>query len=393
MQHSAFTASLCRLTFRTLPLTVFLLSAAAYSESHPASATAVLSAETIPAAAALPNAPSFERLRESQPAFDPPEPQSTASISGTVLDIREGLVSNARVSLETPSGTVEQTETSDSSGAFVFKNVPPGNYKVRISAPGLETFLSYELTLHPGERHELPRIALPIASGTSDVTVTATQDQIATEQIHAQIQQRALGVFPNFYTSYLWNPAPLKAKHKFYLALRSTTDPVNFMTTGIVAGIEQARNTHPGYGDGIDGFARRYGADFGNIVIGRFIGGAVFPSIFRQDPRYFYQGSGSVTSRSVHAVGSTFVTRGDNGHNQFNYSYLLGISAAAAITNLYYPDNDRTAGTIVQNVFIRIGTHSFSNLLREFISRQITTKVPDYATGKPEATPKPGATP
>ncbi len=140
----------------------------------------------------------------------------------------------------------------------------------------------------------------------------------------------------------------------------------------------------PVYGDGMEGYAKRYGADFGNLVIGRFIGGAILPSLFHQDPRYFYQGSGSVASRSYHAVSSTFITRGDNGHNQPNFSYLMGIFAAAGITNLYYPDNDRTARTIVDNVLIRIGTHGISNLVREFISRKITTKIPDYAIGKPE---------
>jgi hypothetical protein len=345
------------------------------------SATALAADIPTPPDLSLPNAPGFE-------TFQAPEPQSTATIGGVVLDIREALVANARITLETLTGSVQQTETSDNSGAFLFKNVPPGNYKVRIVSPGLEGFVSNEITLHPGEKHELPRIALPIAPNTADINVTATQDQIATEQIHAQIQQRAFGIFPNFYTSYLWNPAPLRAKHKFYLALRSTTDPVNFISPAIVAGVQQYRGTYKGYGDGIEGYAKRYGADYGNVVIGRFIGAAILPSLFRQDPRYFYQGSGGVTSRSIHAVGSTFVTRGDNGRNQPNFSYLLGISAAAAITNLYYPDNDRTAGTIVANVFIRIGTHSAGNLAREFISRRITTKVPDYAQGKEETPTK-----
>ena len=330
----------------------------------------------------LPDAPGHASTSDS---FQAPEPQGTANISGVVLDIHEGMVPGAQITLETPSGTVERTETSDSAGAFLFKNVPAGGYKVRIVSPGLESFVSNEINLHSGEHHQLPRIALPIATSTSDVTVTATQDQIATEQIHAQIQQRAFGVFPNFYTSYLWNPAPLRSKHKFYLAFRSTTDPINFLSPAIVASIQQARGTYKGYGDGIEGFAKRYGADYGNVVIGRFIGAAILPSLFHQDPRYFYQGSGTTTARTVHAVGSTFITRGDNGRTQPNFSYLLGISAAAAITNLYYPDNNRTVGTVVANVFLRIGVHSAGNIVREFLSRRVTTKVPDYAQGKPVA--------
>ena len=343
---------------------------------------------------ALPDAPGRSALT-LPPDQQAPEPHSTATIGGTVLDINEGLVPNARIVLESPNGTEHTIETSDSAGNFLFKAVPPGSYKLRITAPGLETFISYVMTLHPGEHHQIPRIALPIAANTSDVTVTVTEDQIATEQIQAQIQQRALGVFPNFYTSFIWNPAPLKTKHKFYLAFRSTTDPVNFISTGIVASIQQARGTYKGYGDGPEGYGKRFGADYGNLVISRMVGGAILPSLFHQDPRYFYQGSGTTTSRALHAIGSTVITRGDNGHNQPNFSYVLGVFVAAGITNLYYPDDDRTAATIIENAFIRLGTHTAGNLVREFLLRGITHKVPSYAQGKPvtEAATRPEVKP
>jgi len=338
------------------------------------SATALADIST-PPDLSLPNAPGFE-------TFQAPEPQSTATISGDVLDIRDAMVANARVTLETPTGVVQLTETSDNSGAFTFSSVPPGTYRVRITSPGLQTFLSYDITLKTGDKYQLPRIALPITANTADVTVTVTEDQLAEEQIHDEIRQRTLGVFPNFYTSFIWNAAPLKAKHKFELAIRSTIDPVNFLTTAGIAGEEQMRGKYKGYGDGAEGYGKRYAAAYGDIVVGRMIGGAILPSLFRQDPRYFYQGSGSIPSRTWHALSSAIICRGDNGRLQPNYSHVLGNFAAGGLSNLYRPNEDRGARLAVDNALIHTAANAFNNLLREFVLRSITTQVPVYANGK-----------
>ena len=327
----------------------------------------------------LPDAPGRE------PSDRQPEQQISGSISGIVLDIREAIVPDARVALEGAAGEEERVVTSDNAGAFTFSNLPAGTYKVKITAQGLETFVSYSIVLHDAEKHQLPRIALPIAANSAEVTVTVTEDQLAEEQIQAEIKQRTLGVFPNFYTSYIWNAAPLKTRHKFQLALRSATDPVTLLSTGVTAGIQQARNTYPAYGQGAEGYAKRFGADYGDIVIGRVLGSAVLPSIFHQDPRYFYQGTGSVPSRAFHAISSAVVCRGDNGHTQFNFSRVLGYLASSSITSLYRPDENRGAGDIAQNSLIHIGTNAATNLIREFVLRSITTKIPAYANGKPQA--------
>ncbi len=271
----------------------------------------------------LPNAPRRELI-----SFQPQGTDATASISGTVLDISGGIVANAKVTLETQTGLAENVETSDSAGFFSFKNLPAGTFKVKIEAVNLESFQSYGITLHTGERFQLPKIALPIAVNTVAVTVTVTEDQLAEEEVHAQLQQRVFGIFPNFYTSFLWDAAPLKPKHKFKLAFRSATDPVTFLTTGFLAGIQQARDTYPDYGQGAEGYAKRYGADYSDIFVGRMLGAAVFPTVLHQDPRYFYQGTGSIPSRSWHALSSAIICRGDNGHRQFNYSHILGNLAA-----------------------------------------------------------------
>jgi hypothetical protein len=325
----------------------------------------------------LPDAPGRESSDHQ------PEQQFPGSISGLVLDIHEAIVPNASVTLENAAGEEQRVVTSDSAGAFTFTNLPAGTYRVKITAEGLETFLSYNIVLHDAEKHELPRIALPIAASSSEVTVTVTEDQLAEEQIQAEIKQRTLGVFPNFYTSYIWNAAPLKPKHKYQLAFRAITDPFTFLSTGITAGIQQARNTYPAYGQGAEGYAKRFGADYGDVVIGRMIGSAILPSIFHQDPRYFYQGTGSFSSRSFHAISSAIVCRGDNGHTQFNFSRVLGYLAASSITTLYRPDENRGAADIAENSLIHIGTNAATNLIREFVLRSITTKIPTYANGKP----------
>jgi hypothetical protein len=215
-----------------------------------------------------------------------------------------------------------------------------------------------------------------------NVQVTVTEEQIAEEQVTAQIQQRVFGVFPNFYTSFLWDAAPLKPKQKFRLAIRSATDPVTFFTTGFLAGIQQARDTYPDYGQGAEGYAKRYGADYGDLFIGRMLGAAVLPSILHQDPRYFYQGTGTITSRTWHALSSALICRGDNGRRQFNYSHILGNFAAGGISNLYRPEADRGVLLAIDNALLHTAANAAGNLAREFALKNITTKVPAYAKGK-----------
>jgi hypothetical protein len=318
------------------------------------------------------------------PASQTPTEAATGTISGIVLDIRDALVSDARVALIGAGGQERNVTTSGSDGSFSFVNVPAGNIKIKITAPGLESFLSTEISLKAGEKYELPHIALPIASATSDVNVTVTERELAEEQVKAEIKQRVFGVFPNFYTSFIWNAAPLAPKQKFELAIRSNIDPVAFLTTAGIAGAEQARGRFKGYGDGLEGFGKRYGAAYGDNVIGRMIGGAILPTIFHQDPRYFYRGSGSIGFRMLYAIGSAVICKGDNGRWQPNYSHVLGNFAAGGISNLYRPDDDRGALLAVNNALIHTAGNAFANLVREFALRGVTTKVPDYANGKLE---------
>ena len=341
----------------------------------------------------LPNAPGAQSLPATSTQTSPPlDPQSSASISGTVLDINEAVVPGAQVTLQPLSDLAQSTQTSDNAGSFSFSDLPAGTYKVKIAAGGLETFESREITISAGESYQLPKIALPIAVANVDVTVTATEEQIAQEQVHDEIQQRVLGFFPNFYTSFLWNAAPLTSRQKFHLAFRTAVDPVTFFTTGMLSGIQQADDSYADYGQGAEGYAKRFGANYGDLFIGRILGAAVFPSLLHQDPRYFYQGTGSFKSRAWHALSAAFICRGDNGHSQFNYAHILGNLAAGGISNFYRPDDDRGILLAVDNALLHTAATATGNLVREFGLRAITTKVPSYAKGKQQpvkVSPKP----
>lgn len=309
--------------------------------------------------------------------------ESSASVTGTVLDPRGSVIPKAQVKLLGPRGVVERLIETDVNGRFTFAGLTGGTFRVQIESAGLATFISAEIVLVAGDKCELPDMALSIATANTDVQVYASREEIAEAQVQLAEKQRVLGILPNFYSSYIWDAAPLTPKLKFDLALRSTLDPVTFFVTGGLAGVEQAHNTFPGYGAGPEGYAKRYGAAYADNIIGRMIGSAILPSVFYQDPRYFYKGTGSIASRALYALGATVIARGDNGRSQPNYSHILGNFAAAGISNLYRSSPDRNATLTLRNGLIITGSNAVANLVREFILRKITLKVPAFEQGKP----------
>ena len=284
----------------------------------------------------LPESPGHSVALE-QSAQQPARPQvprtGTSAITGIVLDVNQGIVPGARITLNVVGNSDQRESVSDSEGKFTFSSLPSGKYNFTISSPGLQTFVSSEISLRDGQVHEVPKIALPVASTSTDVIVRVTERELAEEQIKAEMHQRVFGILPNFYSSYIWNAAPLKPKQKFEMAIRARSDPFIFIATGAVAGIQQARNNSPSYGQGAEGYAKRYGAAFATGTLSRFFGSAIYPSIFHQDPRYFYKGSGSIGGRAWYAMTRSVVSRGDNGRWQPNYSHILGGMTAGAISN------------------------------------------------------------
>jgi hypothetical protein len=171
-----------------------------------------------------------------------------------------------------------------------------------------------------------------------------SQQQKAEEQIKQQEQQRIAGVVPNFNVSYNKDAVPLTRKQKLRLAWRTATDPVAFGIAAVDAGFSQAENDFPGYGQGAQGYAKRFGASYADNFDGTMLGNAVLPILLKQDPRYFRKGEGSFSSRLLYALSTTIWCRNDNGSHGPNYSNILGNLAAGGISNLYYPASDRGAG-------------------------------------------------
>jgi hypothetical protein len=309
--------------------------------------------------------------------------QSLASIAGTVRDTSGAAVPEAQVTLRGENSAVRRTATAGSNGAFTFAELPPGIYQVQAHAAGLKPAAPVQVTLEPGEKHQLKIVVSRIPVQRTTIQVRATPEQVAQAQVKLQEQQRMLGVFPNYYTSYIWDAAPMTPKQKFDLALHTTTSPVTFLVTAGVAGIEQEHNTFPGYGQGLEGYGKRYGAAYADTMTKTMVGRALLPAILHQDPRYFYQGSGSIWSRVFHALLSTVVCRGDDGQLEPNYSYIAGSFAAAGLSNFYRAPQDRRPGLTFRNGLVILGSGAAVNVLRELFSKKLTQNVPSFANGKP----------
>jgi hypothetical protein len=308
----------------------------------------------------------------------------TRSLSGTVLDTNGNVLHGAQVTLADPSGSAIRTVESDSNGQFAFTALPPDVYRLTVTAPGMSTFTSTQIPLHAGEARIVPPITLSVAGVSTTVTVTAgTKEELAEEQVQIAVQQRIGGFIPNFYSTYDWYAPPMGAKQKFQLSLRSIIDPVSFLGVAGIAGAEQYKDIFPEYGGGIEGYGKRYGAALANHVSGTLLGRAVYPSIFRQDPRYFYKGKGSIRSRALYAIAAAVIARGDDGRWKPNYSRVLGHFSAASISNLYYPDSDRGGSLVVLNGLAGTGADVVTNLIREFVLKGITSHIPKGANGQP----------
>ena len=274
---------------------------------------------------------------------------------------------------------LSQEVMSDSDGEFFFGSVAPGPFQLTIASPGF-TAQTSSGTLHSGEDYIVPPVALTVASSASEVRVAMTPVEIAEAEIKDEEKQRVLGVIPNFYVTY--NPAavPLHPRQKFELAWKLTIDPVNFGVTAAIAGIQQATNSFSGYGQGAQGYGKRLGAAYADSVTSTFIGAAILPSLLKQDPRYFYKGTGSRHRRIFYALANSVICKGDNGHWQANYSALLGSLAAGGISNLYYPESDRDATVTFENTLIGIGASAANNVLQEFVIRKLTRNAPKYSS-------------
>ncbi len=164
------------------------------------------------------------------------------------------------------------------------------------------------------------------------------------EQLDSQLHQRVFAVMATFNTTNNKDALPLSTGQKYELFFKSASDPWPFVLTAFGAGIDQAENSFPEYGQGVQGYAKRYGAAYTDYFTGNLLGNAVLASLLKEDPRYFQKGTGSFSSRVLWAAGGTVWCKRDNGTWGPNYANVVGNLIGGAISNFYYPASERTVG-------------------------------------------------
>ena len=296
------------------------------------------------------------------------------TIVGTVADVNGDPVPNSTAVLEGSDAGDRRSIVTTENGFFEFHDVKAGvRYHLNVTAKGFADWTSPSFMLESGQFKIVTGIQLRVATQLTQVQVTYDPVQVASEQFKAEEKQRVFGIIPNFYVSYETNPAPLTTKMKFELALKVSTDPVTAAGVVMVATARQAADT-PNYGQGWGPFGERIGSTAADGFSDILIGGAILPSLLHQDPRYFYQGTGTTSSRIRHAMFSPFVAKGDNGRWQPNYSSLGGDLASSALSNLYYPESNRGPGLVFGNFAIGTAERIGASLAQEFVIGKVTRR-------------------
>jgi hypothetical protein len=294
-------------------------------------------------------------------------------IMGTVTDVNGDPVIGATVVLTGPYTIGRSSCVTPGNGFFHFEDVKPGaEYEIEITAQGFADWMSPAITLAPGQLELLGSIELRLATQLTTVKVTYNPVQIATEQIKTEETQRVLGIIPNFYVSYEGDDAaPMTPKMKFEMALKVSYDPVTIGGVALWAGLRQAMDS-PDYPQGAEGYGERFGAISADGLSDIIIGGAILPSLLHEDPRYFYQGTGTTKSRLWHAISSPFWSKRDNGSWGPNYASMGGDLGSSALSNLYYPKSNRGAGLVFSQFAIGTAERVIASVGQEFVLSRLT---------------------
>lgn len=179
--------------------------------------------------------------------------------------------------------------------------------------------------------------------------------------------QKILGVVPQYSVTSRHNAPPLTADQKFHLMLKSTVNPFEFVATGLQAGLSQAEDEFPAYGQGAEGFGKRYGAAYADQATSNFFSNYAYPVLFKEDPRYFRLGEGSIPHRILYSLEQEFEAVRDTDHRrEFNLSNVLGAFTSGAISNAYYPQADRGFGNTMSRSAIALTYGSVGGLVDEF---------------------------
>jgi hypothetical protein len=301
-----------------------------------------------------------------------PAQTKTGNIQGTVVDLSGDPIPDAAVILEGPSGESQKVVTKDD-GTFAFHEVTPGSaYKITVTAAGFSQWNS-SIQIEPGQDKTLTDVALRPATVQRAVTVGYSSKEIAAQQVKAEEQQRVLRFIPNMFVTYDPHPEPLTTKMKFHLMYKGLTHPSFFVLEAVWAGIEYEANT-PNWPQNGKGYAERFGANLAGGASEMLFTNAILPSLLHQDPRYFYQGSGTKGSRAWHALLAPIVCKGDNGRSQPNYSQMGGLLISASLSNAYYPESNRGPGLVARNFGTNMGIHVALGLAQEFILAKFTSR-------------------
>jgi hypothetical protein len=294
-----------------------------------------------------------------------------ATVRGVVRDTTGAAVAGATVRVEDTRGTGQETATT-ADGSFEMTVASGGRVSVTVSAKGFAT-ATVKVEVSVGRVTEVAAVTLRVATATEQVNAQ-TEEQIADRQIHSEEQQRTLGVLPNFYVAYDPNAVPLHTQQKYKMATRSALDPMRFVMAGVRAGIEQAQDTPNEWGQDMPGYGQRYGAAMGGTVAEVFLERAVLPSVFHQDPRYFYKGKGTKKERLGYALRCSVTQKSDKGKWQPAYSNLIGGVSGGLATAAFYPPGDTDWGPYAaESAGITVGALAMRNVLQEFVFSHVTT--------------------
>jgi len=256
----------------------------------------------------------------------------------------------------------------------------------RLRAPALCALLSAALLLacplQAQQNPPSPNTTAPTQSNPQDKDAAksdpAIQQQKAPDQQQRPQNDRLFFVLPNYLTVENANKIPpLTTGQKYKLVALGTFDPIEFPYVGVLAGIDQAENQDPSYGQGFKGYAKRFGAGFADTTIENFMVGAVIPSFLHEDPRYFQSGKGGFWHRAAYAATRMVITRTDSGKRQFNYAEWGGSAVAAAISVTYHPAQDRNAANAANIWLTQLWGDALSYEIKEFwpdIKRKILHK-------------------
>jgi len=223
------------------------------------------------------------------------------------------------------------------------------------------------MTAFYSKRQSIPVFSIALGLLIFSHAILSAQDaSAASEPQKAQPDNRIFGVLPNYRTADSSQEfVPLTSKRKFTIAFKDSFDWPVYFVSGAFAALYQLEDSNPSFGQGLKGYARRYGTSYADQVVGNMMTEAIMPTLLREDPRYFRRAEGSTMRRTGYALTRIFVTHTDKGGQRFNFSEILGNGATASISNAYYPDNRGFSDTM-QRFTTQLATDAFSNVLKEF---------------------------